>query len=187
MEAMTDAAAVAIIGGSFNPPHVGHQLAAQYVYATRAVDEVWLMPSFNHPFGKTLTPFEHRLRMCELLCEDTSGWLKAKDVERTLGGEGRTVDTLSYLRTKMPRTRFTLVIGSDIVKDLPHWKDFSRIEELATVLVLNRAGYPAPGAVGPPLAEVSSSEIRDALSRGDSPAELVPRKVLAYARENALY
>ncbi|MCI0570479.1 MAG: nicotinate-nicotinamide nucleotide adenylyltransferase, partial [Myxococcaceae bacterium] len=84
---------VAILGGSFNPPHVGHLLAAHFVRATQAVDEVWLMPSFRHPFGKALAPFEHRLAMCEALCRDTSGWMRAVDVERHVPGEGRTVDT----------------------------------------------------------------------------------------------
>ena len=55
---------VALIGGSFNPPHVGHLLAAHFVRATEPVDEVWLVPADEHPFGKPLAPFEHRLRMC---------------------------------------------------------------------------------------------------------------------------
>ncbi len=93
---------VALLGGSFNPPHVGHLLAAHYVRASQPVDEVWLMPSFHHPFGKQLTSFEHRLAMCELLCADTSGWLKATTVERELGGDGRTVDTLDHLHRTRP-------------------------------------------------------------------------------------
>ncbi len=178
---------VAILGGSFNPPHVGHLLAAHYVHATLAVDEVWLVPSFHHPFGKALTPFEHRLKMCELLCGEASGWLKAVDVERQLGGEGRTVDTLTHLRAQCPGDELTLVIGSDIEKDLPAWKDFHRIEQLARVVILHRAGYPSPRAVGPPLAVVSSTEIRDRLSRGDVPSDLVPHRVLDYARAQHLY
>ena len=168
---------VALLGGSFNPPHVGHLLAAHYVRATQGVDEVWLIPSFHHPFGKALTAFEHRTRMCEALCADTSGWLKVSDIERQLGGEGRTVDTLSRLRELNPGHRYTLVIGSDIVKDLPNWKDFARIEQMARVLVLYRAGYPSERAVGPPLAEVSSTEIRESLTRGVAPDALVPAAV----------
>src|SRR5690606_7304538 len=83
---------VALLGGSFNPPHVGHLLAAHYVRATQGVDEVWLMPSHNHPFGKALTPFVHRLGMCEVLCKDTSGWMRTTSVESEPGLTGRTVD-----------------------------------------------------------------------------------------------
>ncbi len=178
---------VALLGGSFNPPHVGHLMAAHYVRATQGVDEVWLMPSYNHPFGKALTPFEHRLAMCEVLCRDTSGWMKTTTIESEPGLTGRTVDTLELLQRLCPDVKFSLIIGSDILKDLPHWKDFDRIERMARVLVLYRAGYPAPNTVGPPLAEVSSTQIRDMLGRGEEPVSLVPGGVLDYARQVGLY
>jgi nicotinate-nucleotide adenylyltransferase len=178
---------VALIGGSFNPPHIGHLIAAHYVRATQPVDEVWLLPSFHHPFGKPMVEFEHRLRMCEALCADASGWLRASDVERQIGRGGWTVDTLEHLRRTRPRDEFTLVIGSDILKDLPSWKDFDRIRALAKVLVIHRAGHPAPEALGPPLVEVSSTDIRAALARGEMPVDRVPRRVLDYVREHGLY
>ncbi len=178
---------IAILGGSFNPPHVGHLIAAHYVRATQGVDEVWLMPSFQHPFGKPLVSFEHRVKMCEAIARDASGWLKVSEVERELGGTGRTVDTLIHLVAAFPADRFWLVIGSDILKDLSHWKEFDRIRALARVLVLYRAGYPAPEAVGPPLAQVSSTEIRSALEQGELPSTLVPRAVLEYASAHRLY
>jgi nicotinate-nucleotide adenylyltransferase len=178
---------VALIGGSFNPPHVGHLLAAHFVRATEPVDAVWLVPAYHHPFGKELAPFAHRLRMCELLCADASGWLQVSDVEHTLGGAGRTVDTLRHLSASFPSHRWTLVVGSDIVSDLPKWKEPEAIRALAHLLVLNRAGHPAPGAVGPPMAHVSSSEVRAALASGGDVSHLVPRTVLAYAEREGLY
>lgn len=181
---------VALLGGSFNPPHVGHLMAAHYVRATQEVDEVWLMPAYQHPFGKALTSFEHRLRMCEVMCEDTSGWMRASRVEQEVaqqGGAGYTVETLSYLVEKHPGYRFSLIIGSDILNDLPKWRSFDRIQQMVRVLVLYRAGYPAQGTVGPPLAEVSSTLIRDMLARGERPQELVPSRVLDYACEAGLY
>jgi len=178
---------VALIGGSFNPPHVGHLLAADYVKATREIDEVWLMPAYRHPFGKQMLDFEHRFQMCRALCADAAGWLKATDVERELGEGGWTVDTLAHLVAKFPLDQFTLVIGSDILKDLPNWKQFDRIEQMATVLVLRRAGHPAPEAVGPELAHVSSTQVRQMLERGDDPTFLVPRAVLQYVRSHRLY
>ena len=178
---------VALMGGSFNPPHVGHLLAAHYVRATQPVGEVWLMPSFHHPFGKPMVDFRHRLRMCEALCVDASGWLKASDVEKDVGGGGWTVDTLEYLQRTRVGDAFTLVIGSDILKDLPSWKDFDRIRKLARVLVIHRSGHPAPEALGPPLVQISSTDIRDALARGEAPTDRVPRAVLEYIREHSLY
>ena len=178
---------IALIGGSFNPPHVGHLMAALYVRATLPVDEVWLMPSFHHPFGKQMEAFEHRVAMCRAMAADHAGWLKVSEVERDVPGDGRTVDTLEFLRAQRPDTSWRLVIGSDIVKDLPHWKAFDRIEQLAAVTVLNRAGHPALGTLGPPLAEVSSTEIRARFEKGEQPADLVPRAVLAYAQDHHLF
>lgn len=178
---------VALLGGSFNPPHVGHVLAAHYVRATQPVDEVWLMPTFRHPFGKAAVDYEHRLAMCERIAQDASGWLKVSTVEREVGGAGRTVDTLSYLTGRNPEHRYVLVIGSDILGDLPGWKDFDRIERMARVLVLYRGGFPSDRAVGPPLAQVSSTEVREALRAGRLPSDLVPRRVLEYVEEHRLY
>jgi len=178
---------VALFGGSFNPPHIGHLLAADFVKATEPVDEIWLIPSFRHPFGKELVSFEHRLRMCELMSADTSGWLRACGVEQRLGGDGRTVDTIAHLKTEFPEHRFTLVLGSDILEDLPHWKDFAKIEQMARILIVHRAGHPSPRAAGPALAEVSSTDIRDRLQRGELPAHWIPRRVLEYARAHRLY
>jgi len=178
---------VALLGGSFNPPHVGHVLAAHYVRATQPVDEVWLMPTFHHPFGKPSVDYRHRLRMCELIAQDASGWLKVSDVERELGGEGRTVDTLEFLTRRHPGHRWTLVIGSDILKDLPHWKQFDRIQQLARVLVLNRAGFPSEKAVGPALALVSSTEVREQLRSGQRASALIPHRVLEYVQAHGLY
>lgn len=178
---------IAILGGSFNPPHVGHLLAAHYVRAVERVDEVWLVPSYVHPFGKQLASFEHRKAMCELVCADASGWMKVSEVERELGGEGRTVDTLDHLHRTRPEDEWVLVIGSDIVKDLPAWKDFGRIQQLAQVVVVNRAGHPSPGVLGPPLAEVSSTEVRTQLVAGKRPEGLVPWRVLEYAERHGLY
>ncbi|NVJ25912.1 MULTISPECIES: nicotinate (nicotinamide) nucleotide adenylyltransferase [Myxococcus] len=178
---------VALLGGSFNPPHVGHLMAASYVHATQGVDEVWLMPSAQHPFGKQMEAFEHRVSMCDAMCRETSGWLKTTRVESEAGLTGRTVDTLALLVERHPSVRWSLIIGSDILRDLPHWKDFHRIQEMSRVIVLYRAGYPAPDTVGPPLAEVSSTVIRELLARGAEPSELVPSGVLAHARAAGLY
>jgi nicotinate-nucleotide adenylyltransferase len=181
------ALSVGLLGGSFNPPHVGHLIAAQFVKATQGVDQVWLVPSYRHPFGKALAPFEDRQRMCQALCADGSGWLQVCEAERELTGEGRTVATLKHLVGTYPGHRFALVIGSDIVKDLPLWKDFDEIRNLARLIVLNRPGYPSGEAIGPPLAAVSSSEVREMLERGEVPTNLVPHSVLEYAKARHLY
>jgi nicotinate-nucleotide adenylyltransferase len=174
---------VALLGGSFNPPHVGHLMAAVYVRACLGDDEVWLVPTFHHPFGKETVPYEHRVAMCEAAARDMMPWLKVSRAESEVGsGEGRTIELLEHLLPRHPGVRFRLVIGSDIIGDLPKWKAWDRIEQLVEVTVLHRAGYPATGTVGPPLAQVSSTQLRERLD----PA-LVPQAVLEYARAHGLF
>ncbi|MBI5549476.1 MAG: nicotinate (nicotinamide) nucleotide adenylyltransferase [Deltaproteobacteria bacterium] len=178
---------IALLGGSFNPPHVGHLMNAYYVLATREVDRVWLMPVFRHPFAKRLAPFEDRVRMCELAAARFSGGIEVSRVEAEAPGSGRTVETLDHLIGKYPEHQFSLVIGTDILPERSKWKDFDRIERMAAIIVVPRAGFPAPGVVGPALPEVSSTEIREKLARAQDVSALVPREVLAYARERGLY
>jgi nicotinate-nucleotide adenylyltransferase len=178
---------VALLGGSFNPPHVGHLMAALYVRACVGSDEVWLVPTFHHPFGKETVAYEHRVAMCEIAARELGPWLKVSRAEADVHGEGRTIELLEHLMAKHPGTKFRLVIGSDILADLPKWKAWDRIQQLAAVTVLHRAGHPAAGALGPPLAEVSSTGIRRRLAAGDAPADLVPRAVLDYATKENLF
>ncbi|MCA2977493.1 MAG: nicotinate-nicotinamide nucleotide adenylyltransferase [Myxococcaceae bacterium] len=153
-------------------------MAATFVRATRAVDEVWLVPAFDHPFGKALTPFDDRVALCERLGQDCGPWFKVSRAEAEVGKEGRTIELLEYLLPQHPDTRFHFVIGSDILADLPKWKAWDRIEALVEVVVLHRAGFPSPRAFGPPIVEVSSTAVRAALNAGLRPDGLVPRQVL---------
>jgi len=179
---------VALLGGSFNPPHAAHVMAAWWALSTQDVDEVWLLPAFVHPFGKVLAPFEDRVRMCELAVRAIRGAFVCP-AEAELAADplaGKTARTLEHLRTKHPTHRFSLVIGADILPDTPKWYRWDRVRELAGVIVVGREGWP-PVEGAPTLPAIASSEIRARLARGEDVAGLVPRKVLAYARERGLY
>lgn len=178
---------IALLGGSFNPPHVGHLMNAYYVLATQPVDRVWLLPVFRHPFEKKLAPFEDRVRMCELAASRFAGGIEVSRAEAEAPGTGRTIETLEYLLGKHPEHAFSLVIGSDILPERTKWKSFDRIEQLARVIVVSRSGFPAPEATGPALPEVSSSEVRDRLTKGLDVSALLPREVAEYALERRLY
>jgi nicotinate-nucleotide adenylyltransferase len=178
---------VALLGGSFNPPHIGHLQAALYVRSVLAFDEVWLLPSFHHPFGKPLTAFQHRVTMCELMAKDFSSWLRVSSAESEIEREGRTIALLHHLLPRFPEIHFSLVIGSDIVNDLPKWKSWSEIERLLPVTILNRAGYPSALAVGPPMVALSSSEIRELVKSGSGARGLLPRAVLDYIQAQQLF
>lgn len=188
MAARPSGARVAIYGGSFNPPHVGHVLAVAYALSAADVDAVCVVPCFQHPFAKDLAPFEHRMAMCRA----AMGWLPGvtiSAVEAELGGESRTKRTLEHLAAANPDWSMRLLVGADILADAPKWHAFDRVVELAPLLVLGRVGASAPGAPPAVLPDVSSTEVRRMLAEGrlDEVAPLLPRTVLSYVREHGLY
>jgi nicotinate-nucleotide adenylyltransferase len=179
---------VALLGGSFNPPHVAHLMVAWWALSTQPVDEVWLLPAFAHPFGKDLAPFEDRVRMCELAARALRGVFVCP-AEKELDGDplvGKTARTLEHLRQKHPTHRFSLVVGADVLPDTTKWYRWDRVKELAGLIVVGREGY-APVAGAPALPAISSSLVRERLARGEDVSGLVPRKVLEYVRERGLY
>ncbi len=179
---------MALLGGSFNPPHVAHLMAAYWTLATQGVSELWLLPAYRHPFGKALAPFEDRVRMCELAARAVRG-VRVCTAEAELAGDplvGKTARTLEHLVARNPALRFALVIGGDIVAETPSWYRWERIVELARVIVVGRHGHPGPGGL-PSLPDVSSTEIRARIARGESAAALVPAAVLRYVEERGLY
>ncbi len=179
---------VALLGGSFNPPHVAHLMVAQWALATQPVDEVWLLPSYLHPFGKALAPFDERVRMCELAVRALRGAFVC-GAEAELAGDplvGKTARTLEHLAGKHPTHRFALVVGADVLPDTGKWYRWDRVRELAGLIVVGREGYP-PVEGAPSFPAISSTEVRERLAGGQDVSGLVPRRVLAFVRERGLY
>jgi len=178
----------AILGGSFNPPHVAHIMAAYWAIATQGVSEVWLLPAYLHPFGKALAPFEDRARMCELAAAAVRG-VQVCTAEADLRDDplvGKTARTLEHLVARHPERRFALLVGADVLAETDKWYRFDRVQELARLVVVGRAGREGPPGV-PALPPISSTEIRERLGRGEDVSALVPRRVLDYIRERGLY
>ena len=192
----SDKPRVAVYGGSFNPPHVGHVLGVVYALSTAPIDEVLVVPVYRHPFSKHLVPYAERLAMCQLAL----GWIPRvtiSTVEEELGGESLTLRTVEHLAATRPDWTLRLLVGSDVLADLPKWHRWDRIAALAPPLVMGRAGVEAAGAevtwVGaaetPMLPRVSSTEIRAALAAGryDEVRGLVPASVLEHIGARKLY
>lgn len=179
---------IALFGGSFNPPHVGHQMAALYVLETAAVDELWFVPTFQHPFDKVLAPFDDRLRMCELAATALGPRARVSDLERALGGPSRTLRTVQTLRQRHPHDVFSLVIGTDLIAEVDTWTGAADLRRLVPFIVVGRAGRgPAPGPAEVAVPDVSSTEIRAALAAGRPPSAQVPKSVLDYIASRGLY
>lgn len=176
---------VGILGGSFDPPHVGHVMAALYALLTAPLDAVIVVPVFRHPFAKDLTPFDHRMAMCALAFGDLRN-VTVSDVERDLGGESLTLRTVAHLSTAHPEWQLRLILGSDVIPELPKWHRFDRVREIAPPFFIERAGHAGdPDRVRLP--EVSSTDVRAALRSGRSVAHDVPDAVIAYVRAHGLY
>ncbi len=176
-----------VYGGSFNPPHIGHQMACLYLLEAQGADAVWVTPAARHPFGKPLVRFEHRVAMCRLMAAALGGRVTVSEVEASPGASGRTYDTLTMLRGQNPTTRFGFAIGSDILRETAAWHRWNDLETMVTVVVLARAGHPSPAAARVELPAVSSGEIRRLLRAGQSIEDLVPVAVAAYIEEHGLY
>lgn len=177
---------VALFGGSFDPPHVAHQMVCLWALSTGRADEVWLIPCFAHAFDKQLSPFEHRLRMCELSAATLPRErVRVSDIEAEIGGTSRTFNTVSRLRARHPELDFALLIGADLLEETPAWHRFDELRELVELIVVGRPGYPADDAVE--LARVSSTEVRRRLAAGEDASALLPRAVLDYVEAEGLY
>ena len=169
---------VAVYGGSFDPPHVGHAMVAGWLRWADRADEVWLVPSHSHPFGKQSRPFALRLALCEALAAAVGPWVRASDIEGHLDGPSFTIVMLRALSHKHPDHTFRYVLGADNLKDLPKWKDWDRITAEYAPIVVGREGYanPPDSVVFP---AVSSTEVRRRLATGEPVDHLVPAGVLA--------
>jgi len=183
---------VAIYGGSFDPPHVSHVLAAVYALKIAGFERVLVVPVFEHAFHKQLTPFEHRTRMCELAFAGIAG-VEVSSVERELSTPSLTLCTLEHLATLHPDWSMRLLVGSDVLGETSKWHAFERVSQLAPPYVVARPGYEHPDAGAALLPDVSSTRVREALAAGGDPereallARSVPRAVLAYIAEHRLY
>ena len=132
---------VAILGGSFNPPHICHLFVTHYVLATSDVDQLWFLPCYKHAFGKVLAPFHHRLAMCTLAVESfRENLVKVLPLEQERPGTSWTIDTVRYLKQSYPDVDFIWIIGSDVLYELYKWKDFDQLQGLISFLVVPRAG-----------------------------------------------
>ncbi len=185
---------VALFGGSFNPPHVAHQLVALYVLETQPVDELWFVPTFAHPFGKALATYDHRIAMCALAAAALGPRVRVSRAEAELAARpgfvaSRTLDLIDHLATLGHALR--LVVGADILGDAAKWHRWDDVVARAPLIVVGRAGHPLPpGSIATEVTmpEISATRVRELLAQHASDVHgLVPGAVLRYIAEHNLY
>lgn len=196
---------IGILGGSFNPPHTGHILAAKDAAQALGLTRVLLVPAFQvphkHPTTEEPTP-EQRLEMTRLAVQNEP-LLDVCSLEIERGGMSYTWETLRQLRAQYPGADFTLLLGSDMFQCFSRWQNADLIAQNAALAVLSRGGKHeqekneeamqqlcAQGAkvtlLNNPVTEISSTQVRRLLAFqcGD---EFLPGGVAAYVHENGLY
>lgn len=186
-----------LLGGSFDPIHVGHLRAAENARESLDLQEVLFVPAQQSPHkGTTTAGARARLEMVKLATASHPQF-SASDLELRRPAPSYTVDTLVELRAARPYDRLFLIVGSDTFPELPTWRAASQLFELCTLAVVTRPGAAPPHASAMPgarvaLAEgpglaVSSSELRLRLRAGLSVRYLVPDCVADYMAKQGLY
>lgn len=183
---------IGILGGTFNPPHQGHLIIAEYVRVELDLEEVWFIPTYKPPHKQEAnTDAASRVNMLEKAIEDNSAFhLNGIEIERE--GKSYTIETIKYFKQKHPDHEYYFIIGADMVDYLPHWHQIDQLIDQLQFVGVKRTGYQldSPYPVIPvdaPLIDISSTEIRNRLKDGKSIKYMVPEKVYAYIKENQLY
>ena len=178
---------VAIYGGSFDPPHLGHVLSVAWALSTAEVDEAWIIPTWEHAFDKAHeASFDERMAMCRLAFAPFKA-IELLDIERELGGTSRTLRTLESLSDTHTDVSFRLLIGADVLATTDHWHRWEAVTKLAPPLVVGRDGYPQPKGCPIAIPNVSSTDVRRAIEGDEGAAGLVPGTVAAYIEARGLY
>ncbi len=192
-----------ILGGTFNPPHLGHLVCAQEAYREFELDRVTLIPARIPPHKPVEQEpgADHRLELCRLAVDGDERFA-VSDLEVGRDGPSYTVDTLHGLTAQAPQTEFVLIVGGDIAAGLPQWREPERVLELATLAIVKRRGT-ARASVNAaleaisggararffsmPAIGVSSTMVRRRVRAGQPIHYLVPDAVSEYIAEHRLY
>ena len=187
---------VGVLGGTFDPPHLGHLVVADQVYSALALDEVILVPA-NRPWQKVgsrqITPADRRLAMTQAAVGQASG-LSVSPIELDLGGPSYTSVTLDALSERDPDADWLVIVGADAAAGLDTWHNHERLRDQATIVVVNRPGadfQPPTGwrweLVEIPSISISGTALRRRVAQGSSIRFLTPEPVVDLIGQWGLY
>lgn len=189
---------IGVLGGTFDPPHIGHLTVARDLRDALELDKLFLIPAAEPPHkpDRPITDAPIRLEMVRAAVADLEG-IGVSDSEIRRGGTSYTVETLRDLRAARPDDAIFLIMGVDQFNELSTWKRPGEIVRLAQIVVMAREGETppetAPGTdirgrhVPVTRVDVSSTQIREALAKGQLVHDFVPPAVLEIIEEHGLY
>lgn len=189
---------VGILGGSFDPPHLGHQVLAQCMLTMARLDEVWIIPCQTHAFNKNLSPFALRFELCMLAFRHMKN-VHVLDVESHLPAPNYTFDTLQFLKNQKNNLQLVLGMGSDLISDFPKWHKSAQINDLAELCIFGRYSFPLAdiptelvnAQIFPEflLPNINSTKLRKELALFEDPMQFpfLDQEVVAFIKEEKLY
>ena len=186
---------IGVFGGTFDPPHIAHLIAAQAIHEQLGLDRVLLVPAAvpPHKQDEPVSPGAVRLAMLEAAIGGDHRFA-VSDLELRRDGPSYTVDTLRALREAHPDAELFLAVGADQLAEFDTWREPDAIAELATLVTFARAGKPPDTGgdwpvkpVDVPKMDISSTELRQRVARGKSIRFLVPEEVEVVIRFEGLY
>lgn len=183
---------VGILGGTFDPPHIGHLIIADEVCQQLALDEVWFIPTNIPPHkGAAHSAAEHRVLMLQLATEDNDRF-RVHTIEVERNDVSYTIDTVSALQAMHPQIDFYFIIGADMVEYLPKWHRIDELINKISFIGVNRNGYNVHSTfpiieVEAPLIDISSSMIRKRVNASAPYRYFLKDTVASYIKEHHLY
>ncbi|ASK63128.1 nicotinic acid mononucleotide adenylyltransferase [Virgibacillus phasianinus] len=183
---------VGILGGTFDPPHLGHLIIAEEVRHTLNLEEIWFVPSQEPPHkDKARTSAKQRVDMVQHAIE-CNPFFKLNTIEVNRVGKSYTIDTLTLLKKEHPDISFHFIIGADMVEYLPKWHKINELMNMVTFVGVKRVGFelepPYPiTLVDIPYIEISSTMIRERIETNIPVTYLLPEPVIYYIKEKRLY
>ncbi|MBP5319155.1 MAG: nicotinate-nucleotide adenylyltransferase [Paludibacteraceae bacterium] len=186
---------VGLFFGSFNPIHNGHLNLARTLLENTGLEQVWLVVSPQNPFKLSagLADDNMRYEMAWLATQNLPG-IEVCGIELELPTPSYTIRTLDALRVRYPHIRFTLLMGADNWLGFPGWQEYERILASYEILIYPRTGSPMPEhlpegvrCVEAPTFDLSATQIREAIGRGEPIGQWVPEAVAEYIRRHRLY
>ncbi len=186
---------IGILGGSYNPVHIGHIVLASYLRQWGYVDKVWLTLTPRNPLkdARNLIPDLKRLSMLNIATKGLDG-IETCDIELSMPTPNYTINTLDTLAKRYPYKKFKLIIGSDNWQIFEKWRDWQRILDEYGVIVYPRPGYEVENRnvdgmemVDAPIINISSTFVRSAIASGRDMTSFVPNGVYKYILDNKLY
>lgn len=188
-----------LLGGTFDPIHYGHLLAAEAAREAADLADVWFIPTYVPPHkANPNTDVKMRLGMLEAAVAETPDF-RVEDIELARQGVSYTIDTVNALASLHPDRSFYWIVGSDMVNDLPNWREPEALAERVTFIGLERPDTPIDESALPPYIRrkllravmpqigISSTDIRSRCRVGRSIRFMTPDPVIAWIRRHRLY